>query len=111
MNTNKITEADLNEFFTLLLNDHGINPREAEFFETCEETILDLMVDAYRAGIEAAKAGVSEVEGAWQPMVMNQEGRLVKAGDIQPSRDAALKVAREYQAEHEGITQARAFKA
>lgn len=111
MNANtKIQEADLNELFTMFLKDHGINPNRTEFFETCEETILDLMVDAYRAGIEAAYNGISEVEGTWQPMVMNHEGRLVKAGQVQHSRDAAFKAAREYQAANPGTLEARAFK-
>lgn len=111
MNANKITKADLNEFFTFLLKDHDVNPSGTDFFETDEETIWDLMVEAYRAGLEAARNGISEVEGAWQPTVMNQEDRLVKAGEIWPNRDAVLKVACEYQAANPGTLEARAFNA
>lgn len=95
-NARAVSETQLAEEFTHLLHAMGINTDGAEFFETSTETMVEVMIEAYRAGLGAAHTnGITKVVGSWQPKILDVEG-FTTIGSPQESRAAALAVAENY---------------
>lgn len=95
-----MSETQLAEEFTHLLHAMGINTDGAEFFETRTQTMVEVMIEAYRAGLGAAHInGITKVVGSWQPKILDADDFTTIAAP-QESRAAALSVAENYIKSH-----------
>lgn len=86
-----IKETAIEKLARTILAEENINPEQADFFETSQDQLIDLLVSAYRAGIEdATNKHITEVDATWQLKRYTEHG-FKNVGKPQPSRRAALK--------------------
>ena len=86
-----IKETTIEKIAHEILAEDSINLEGYDFFEIGQETLIDLLVSAYRQGLEdAAKKNITEVKATWQLRQYTEHG-FVNIGKPAASKRAALK--------------------
>lgn len=63
----RVKETAIEKLTRTILAEENINPEQADFFETSQDQLIDLLVSAYRARIEdATNKHITEVDATWQ---------------------------------------------
>lgn len=86
-----IKETTIDKIAQDILGEDHINTEGYDFFEIGQETLIDLLVSAYRQGLEDAnKKNITEVKATWQLRQYTARG-FVNIGKPVASKRQALK--------------------
>lgn len=86
-----IKETTIEKIAREILTEEHVNTEGYDFFEIGQDTLIDLLVSAYRQGLEdGAKKNITEVKATWQLRQYTERG-FVNVGKPVASKRTALK--------------------
>ena len=86
-----IKETTIEKIAREILTEEQVNTEGYDFFEIGNETLIDLLVSAYRQGLDDVnKKSITEVKATWQLRQYTEHG-FVNIGKPAASKRAALK--------------------
>lgn len=95
-----IKETTIEKIAQEILTEDRINTEGYDFFEIGQKTLIDLLVSAYRQGLDdARKKNITEVEATWQLRQYTEHG-FINIGTSVASKRLALKEQAKWMLEH-----------